>query len=228
MRAQTSLPALGIALVLLVTTSVFAVTVAAEQLERSRAGTLEREGAVAVADALVAPDSVVTVRANVVDRAALRSVSPATLEARYGLDSSDGVRIRLGTETVLHRGAVDAGTTIERIVLIENRSRRTIVPTFRQSRQMTLPRRTPNVTLRIRPDNATVETVRVNGRIVLDNPTGLRGRFEVPISRFETATIEFVGSGRLSSGDVRVSYWPARTRKSRLRVTIQRWGDAGG
>lgn len=228
MRAQTSLPALGIALVLLVTTSVFAVTVATEQLETSRSGTLEREGAMAVADALTGADSGVTFRANVVDRAALRSLSAAALEARYGLDPRAGVRIRLGTETVLHLGAVDTGTTVERIVLIENRSRRTIVPTFRRSRQVTLPRRTPNVTLRIRPDNATVETVRVNGRIVLDNPTGLRGRFEVPISRFETATIGFAGVGRLSSGDVRVTYWPARTRKSRLRVTIQRWGDAGG
>lgn len=228
MRAQTSLPALGIALVLLVTTSVFAVTVAAEQLEASRSETLERAGAVAVADALIGADSEATVRANVLDRAALRSLSPAALEARYGLDPRAGVRVQLGTETVLRRGSVGAGTTIERIVLIENRSRRTIVPTFRQSGQVTLPRRTPTVTLRVRPDNATVETVRVNGRIVLDNPTGLRGRFEVSTSRFETATIGFAGSGRLSSGDVRVTYWPARTRKSRLRVTIQRGGAAGG
>ena len=228
MRAQTSLPALGIALVLLVTTSVFAVTVAAEQLEAGRSGTLEREGAMALADALIGADSEVAVRANVLDRSALHLLSPATLEARYGLDPHAGVRLQLGTETVLRRGAVAAGTTIERIVLIEDRSRRTIVPTFRQSGQVTLPRRTPNVTLRVRPDNATVETIRVNGRIVLDNPTGLRGRFEVPTSRFETATVAFAGSGRLSSGDVRVTYWPARTRKSRLRVTIQRWGDAGG
>lgn len=228
MRAQTSLPALGIALVLLVTTSLFAVTVAAEQLETSRSGTLERQDAMGVADALIGADSEATVRANVLGRAALHSLSTATLEARYGLDPHAGVRIQLGTETVVRRGAVEGGATIERIVLIEDRSRRTIVPTFRQSRQVTLPRRTPNVTLRVRPDNATVETVRVNGRIVLDNPTGLRGRFEVPTSRFETATIEFDGSGRLASGDVRVIYWPARTRKARLHVTIQRGGDAGG
>lgn len=229
MRAQTSLPALGIALVVLVSTTVFAVGVATEQLDSSRTQALERADAMAVSDALVAPESEATVRTNVLDVAALRSLSPAALEARYGLDADAGVRVRLGTETLLRRGTAGSGTTVERIVLIENRSRRTIVPTFRQSAEVTLPRRTPNVTLQIRPSgNTTVETVRANGRIVLDNPAGLQGRFDLPVSRFETATLGFAGTGRLSSGDVRVSYWPARTRKSRLRVTVQRWGGAGG
>lgn len=229
MRAQTSLPALGIALILIVATTLFAVSVAAEQLETSRTAALERQDAMTVSDALVAFDADSTVRANVLDAASLRSLSPPALEARYGLESHAGVRLRLGSETVLERGSVDKGTTVERIVLIENRTRRKIVPAFRRTREVTLPRRTTNVSLRIQPrGNVTVETVRANGRIVLENSAGLRGRFEVAVSRYETATLRFLGTGSLSEGDVSVTYWPARTRKSRLRVTVQRWGDRGG
>lgn len=229
MRAQTSLPALGIALVLLVSTTTVAVTLAEEQRRTSGDKALERASAMAATDALVAADSPVTRRANVVHHASLRGLDAAALEARYGLDNDSGVRVRLGERTIVSRGTVTEGTTIHRLVIVENRSRRTIVPTFRAARNVTLPRRTPNATLTLTPSgNATVETVRVDGRVALEDPGGLVGTYTVPVSRYRTATIEFEGGGTLSQGDVRVTFYPAVTRKATLAVTVQRWGAADG
>lgn len=229
MRAQTSLPALGIALLLLVSTSVFAISVAEEQLRKGQGDSLERESATGVSDGLVAPDSDVTARANVVEFGRLAGLTAADLEARYGLESTAGVRIHLDGTTFLERGDTAEGSTVERIVLVEERSRRTIVPEFTASRNLTLPRRTPNASIRLQPSgSATIETVRVNGHVVLENPGGLRGSETVPVSRYETARLRFEGAGNLSRGDVRVTYYPARTRKATLSVTVQRWGYPDG
>jgi hypothetical protein len=228
-RAQTSLPALGIALVLLVSTTVFAVAVAEERLASSRDETLERESAAGLADSLVAADATVTRRANVVDPGALGTLDAAQLEGAHGLESTAGVQIRLDGQSVLSRGATEAGSTIERIVLVERRAARTIVPRFNATRVLTLPRRTPNATVTVATrDNATVTGILVDGRVVRRNPGGLAGSHVVQTSRYRTATLEFAGRGNLSRGDVSVTYYPARSRKATLSVTVQRWGDAGG
>lgn len=229
MRAQTSLPALGVALLLLVSTSVFAITVAEEQLRKGQGRTLERESATGLSDALVASDSGVTARANVVDPGRLAGLTAEDLEGRYGLESSAGVRVRLDESTLVERGNSVEGSTLERIVLVYDRSRRTIVPAFTASRNLTLPRRTPNASIRLQPTgSATIETVRVNGRVVLEDPSGLRGIETVPVSRYETARLRFEGAGNLTRGDVRVTYYPARTRKATLSVTVQQWGYPDG
>jgi hypothetical protein len=214
---------------LLVSTTVFAVAVAEERLASSRDETLERGSAAGLADSLVAADATVTRRASVVEPGALETLDPATLEAAHGLEPTAGVEIRLDGRPVVSRGATDAGSTIERIVLVERRAARTIVPRFNATRAVTLPRRTPNATVTVAPTgNTTVTRVLVNGRIVRRNPGGLGGSYVVETSRYRTATLEFGGSGNLSLGDVRVTYYPARTRKATLSVTVKRWGDAGG
>lgn len=228
MRAQTSLPALGIALLLLVSTSVFAISVAQEERRQAQADTLERESAMGLADALVAPESGVAVRGNVLDRAPLAGLTATELESHYGLESQAGVRLRLDGTTILERGTIGEGSTVQRIVLVEDRSSRTILPAVTASRNLTLPRRTPNVSIRLQPRNTTIDTVRVNGRVALADPSGLSGTARVPVSRYETVTLRFAGSGNLSQGDVRVTYYPARTRKATVSVTVQRWGYPDG
>lgn len=228
-RGQTSLPALGIALVLLVSTSVFAITLAEEQLGTSRGEALERESAVTLADRLVAPDSSITRRANVIDYGALHGLRAATLEARYGVEREAGVRVRLDGRTIVARGTVESGTTIRRLVVVENRTRRTVVPAFRAARNVTLPRRTTNLSLRLTPSgNATIERVRVDGHVMLEDPGGLSGTHTVRVTRYRTPTLGFEGAGNLSRGDVRVTYFPTRARKATLSVTVQRWGAASG
>jgi hypothetical protein len=229
MRAQTSLPAVGVALVLLVTTATFAVAFADERLGSSRARTLERQAAAAVADSLVSAQSAVTRRGNVLDAGALERLDAGDLTTEHGLHGDSAVRVSVGERVLVARGSASGGRRVERIVLIENRSRRTIEPPFRTTRRVTLPRRTPNVTLQLAPaGNTTIDRVRVGGRVVLSRGAGLNGTYSVDVPRFRTATLGFESSGRLERGDVSVTYYPARTEKTTLSVTVDRWGAADG
>jgi RNase P/RNase MRP subunit p29 len=127
------------------------------------------------------------------------------------------------------RGTAKAGTRIERLVLVERRTARTVEPSFRSTRRVTLPRRTPNATIEVEPaGNTTVDRVRVDGRVILDRPAGLNGTYTVGVPRYRTATLEFEGTGRLDRGDVRVTFYPARTRKARLVVAVERRGVGDG
>lgn len=229
MRAQTSLPSLGVAMVLLVVTTLFALTVASGGLAAENRAALERQSAMALSDRLVAADSPVTARANVLRAGALAGLTVADLGATYGLGPEAAVRVSLDGAAVLTTGSPDGGTTVERLVLVENRTAETITPRLASARTVTLPRRTSNVSVVLRPSgNATIETVRANGAIVLRDPSGLVGRYDVAVPRYETPRFAFEGSGNLTRGDVTIDYWPARTRKARLRVTVDRWGDVDG
>jgi hypothetical protein len=228
MRAQTSLPAIGVALVLLVTAATVAV-VADERLRSSRAATLERQAAASVADSLVSAQSGVTRRGNVFDAGALERLDAERLTGEHGLRADSAVRVSVGDRVLVARGSATGGSRIDRIALLESRSVRTLEPPFRTTRRVTLPRRTPNVTLHLEPGgNTTIDRVRVGGKVVLSRRTGLNGTYVVDVPRFRTATLGFEGNGRLERGDVRVTYYPARTEKTTLTVAIDRWGAADG
>jgi len=113
------------------------------------------------------------------------------------------------------------GTTVRRIVLVRDRQPRRYAPTFDGGNATTVPRRTEVLRLTIDPSRPTaVDTVRANDRVVLRNATGLRGRFEVDASRFETTTLRFEANRSLDRGDVHVTYVPGRTTKATLEVTV--------
>ena len=229
MRGQTSLPALGIALLLLVTTTVFGLAVADGQLAGADREAVEQRSAVAISDRLVAPDAPPTVRENVLGAGNLERLAVSDLRRSYGLGTESAVRVTLDGATVLESGDPSGGTTVERIVLVENRSGRTIQPRLDATRRVTLPRRSPDATLGISPSgNATVWTVRADEEVLLHDSAGLGGTYDVALSRYETATLAFEGSGSLQQGDVVITYHPAQTRKARLGVTVQRWGDPDG
>jgi hypothetical protein len=228
-RAQTSLPAIGVALLLLVTTTTVAVAFADERLHASRTAALERQSAAAVADSLVRTTAGVTRRENVLDARGLDRLDAGTLTAEHGLHPDSAVRVNVGDRVLVARGSVSSGSRVERIALIENRSSRTLEPAFRTTRRVTLPRRTPNVTVHLAPaGNTTIDRVRVGGRVVLSRAAGLNGSFVVEVPRYRTATLGFEGDGRVERGDVRVTYYPARTEKAMLTVVIDRWGAADG
>lgn len=229
MRAQTSLPVLGVALVLVVVATLFAASVANGQLASAAGTAVERQTAAGIAERLVAADSPVTARANVVRDGQLSALSVGDLRSGYGLGAEDAVRVGLGDSEVTATDGTDGGSTVERIVLVETLVERTVQPRFDGTRSVTLPRRTANASVTISPSgNGTVETIRSNGAVVLHDTDGLSGTFDVDVSRFETATLAFQGSGALSRGDVDVDYWPAQTRKATLRVTVNRWSDPDG
>jgi len=220
-RGQTHLPALGVALLLLTTTAGLGLAMA----ENAFAGTVrqpeERRVAVALSERLVAADGPLTVRANVLERSRLDRLTASRLRSTYPVVGDRAVRVSLDGETVVEDGSTAGGTTVRRIVLVGDRQTRTYRPEFDGANATTVPRRTDEVRLQIDPPARTaVETVRVNDRVVLRNATGLRGRFAVDTSRFETTWLQFDANRSLSRGDVRVTYVPLRTTKATLAVTV--------
>ncbi len=221
MRGQVSLPALAIALLLVTATTVFAVTTGRGALLASDRDPIERQQALGVSERLVSADGPLTRRANVLDAAALGSLTPATLRNRYGLPADAAVSVRLDSRPLVRDGDAGSGTTVERLVLVANRSSRTVTPRFGGTRSVTLPRRTGEARLAIRPSGgANVTAVRANGRVVLRNASGLNGSFAVDLSRRETTRFEFAGNGTLQRGDVTVTFPVERTHKAVLSVTV--------
>ncbi|MFC7131816.1 MULTISPECIES: DUF7263 family protein [Salinibaculum] len=220
MRAQTSLPALGFALLVLTGVLVLGVAVADGSLVDADRPALERQAAVDLSDRLVAPDSPLTERGNVVNRSAVAAFDAGRLRSRYGLRTGTEATISLEGSVIASTGSVEAGTTITRLVVVESVGERTLTPAFTGRNSVTLPRRSRRARISIAPPNATVTTVRANDRVVLHNDSGLRGRFEVSLSPYRTTTFRFESTAHLTAGSVDITYYPTRTEKARLEVTV--------
>lgn len=221
MRGQTELPALAVAFVVLTTVVVLGVTVATGELTAAERPAVETQTATGLSERLVEKRGPLTTRANVVDADAVDGLNASVLRDHYDLPSDTAVRIRLGGETVVAAGTVSSGTTVERLVLVERRTRETIRPEFDSSRTTTLPRRTSNATLTIAPQSGTtVEQVLANGRPILANDSGLNGTYEVALSALSTTTLRFETTGPLTADSVQITYLPPETEKAILRVTV--------
>jgi len=218
-RAQANLLALVGALVALAAVSTVAVVVANGALADADRKPVERQRATAVADRMVAGDGALAVRDNVLNGTRLEGLSGEGLRARYAIPEGADVRVRVDGETVAGTGDVSGGTTVERVVLVADRSERTVTPPLDGRDRVTLPRRTPWVGVRVDPAAGTVTTVRANGRVLLHDPDGLEGRYRVSTPRRETLTLAFAGDD-LDAGAVELTYAPADARKVVLEVTV--------
>lgn len=221
MRGQVELPAVGIALLLLTMTLVLGVGFAESALTAADRSPVEREAAVSISDRLVDDSAKLTARNNVFVATAPADLDAQRLHQRYGLPESADARITLDGEVVASTGSVRGGTTIERIVLLEQRSERTIRPEFSPTRTVTLPRRTDSAAITLSPPvNTTVATVWANDRVLLSNDEGLVGEHDVSLSPYETTTLRFEAIGPLDSTHVAVEFYPPETRKAVLEVTV--------
>lgn len=218
-RGQSNLLAVAVALLVVTTTAGLAFAFADDAFAGA---TRDTDGARAagVAERLVADRSPLTARQNVLDRGALDGLDADTLAGAFpALDGTD-YRIRLGDRTLAARGDPGSGATVERVVLVQRRAERTVTPPLETNR-VTLPRRTPTVGLTLDPPNGTtLTTVRANGRVVLHDPGGLAGTYDVAVGRYATTTLVFDADGPLREGAVTVTYRPAETTKALLEVTV--------
>jgi hypothetical protein len=220
MRAQVEHPTLGVAFVLLTAALVLGLGAASNALIAADRPAMERQTAVGLSDRLVSEDATLTARENVLRAGAVEELNASTLR-EYGLPEESQAEIRLGSETVASVGDPTGGTTIERVVLVENRTTETLNPEFDDSRQVALPRRSANVTVDISPPNTTVvRSVRANGETVLRNESGLAGQFALAVSRLETTTLQFETAGPLDANSVEIGYETAERRKATLAVTV--------
>lgn len=218
-RAQANLLALVGALVALAAVSTVAVVVANGALADADREPVERQRATALADRLVAGDGALATRDNVLNGTRLEALSGDALRERYAIPDGADVRVRVDGETVASTGDVAGGTTVERVVLVADRSERTVTPGLNGRDRVTLPRRTPWVGVRVAPSAGAVTTVRANGRVLLHDPDGLAGSYRVTVPRRETLTLAFAGDD-LDTGAVELTYAPADARKVVLEVTV--------
>lgn len=206
--------ALAVALVALVSATTLGLVVADGALADAERTPLERRGAVAAADRLVSAERTTT-RPNVVLGSVLRSLGGDDVDELAPPVAGYAVRLRLDEKTLFERGDPTGGTTVSRIVLVAERTTRSRTVTVDDGTTLTLPRRTEAVELEF-DSAADIETVRLNGRVVLHDPDALTGRFTVRTSRYETVTLAFEdGSGR-----VRITSHPLQTTKATVRVTV--------
>lgn len=221
-RGQMNLPALAVALLVVTTVAVLGFGMADRAFVAADRDAGERRVAVALSERLVGAETPVTVRPNVLDADEIERLNATRVRALFPVADGRDVRVRIGDRTVAAAGDPDGGTTIRRIVLVEDREPVTLEPDLSAIEPtVTLPRRSPNATVALSPPaGTTVEAVRANDRVVLRNASGLAGRFAIRLSAFETTTLSFETDGPLPTGSLEVTYAPAETRKVLLAVTV--------
>lgn len=219
-RAQSNLVAVATALVALTAATSLGLALADIAFSGTERPVDDRRVGVALSERLIAPDAPLTERANVLDATAVDEFDGDRLRDDYPVVGDRPVRVRLDDRTLAERGDPTGGYTVQRVVLVEERSEVSRTPRL-AGNATTLPRRTGQVDLRIDPPDGTiVRTVRVDDRIVLHDPSGLGGEFTVAVSRFETVRLAFEADGPLARGSVELTYYPPRTRKAILEVTV--------
>ena len=221
MRGQVELPAVGIALLVLTVTVVLGVAIADNAFTSAERSAVERQTAMGLSDQLVSEHAPLTNRQNVVNASELSDLDGQRLLEEYGLPSRSDAEIRLDEESVAVAGDPDGGTTIERIVLVEQEQTRTIEAPLTANTRITLPRRTASATVSIAPENGTtIHTVTVNGRVVLAERSGLDGTYQLAVSPYQTATFAFESSDASPVGNTTIEYYPRETQKATLSVTV--------
>ncbi len=217
-RAQTTLPAVAVALVLLTLVTALGLGLADSAITSAERSPDERRVAAATAARLVAADGPVADRGNVLNGSRVDGFDAATLRAAVPATAGYAIDVDLGDDTVATTGNAERGTTIRRLVLLERTDTRSISP---ESRRVTLPRRATSATVTFSPGNGTaVRTMRVNDQVRLHDDSGLRGAYEVDLTAYRTTRIEFQTPGRVRNGTVHVAYETPRTTKTTLSVTV--------
>jgi len=207
-------------MVALTTVSTVAVVVANGALDDATRDPIERQGANALADRLVAADGALAARENVLNETRVEEFDADALRALDAVPPDADVRVRVDGETVVETGNVAGGTTVRRVALVVDREPRTVTPGLDGRDRVTLPRRTPWVIVAFAPSAGEVRTVRANGRVVLHDPDSLAaGEYRVNVSRRTTPTLSFAGDD-LATGAVELTYAPADSRKVVLEVTV--------
>jgi hypothetical protein len=204
-RGQANLVALAVAVVLVTAAAGVGLALAASAADTDGAETLrERRLAEAAAAHLVAADSRLTARRQVVDVDRVAGLDASTLPSSVA-DADVAVAVELGEETVFSRGTVRSGATVRRLVLAG--AGRTVTRRTNLSRpDVTVPRGVGTVDVTPAPaGNATVTTLRVDGRVVRHDPGGVEGRQRLRVDP-ATRTVVRAETPANATGELRVRY----------------------
>lgn len=216
-RGQSNLVALAIALMFVTAAIGVGTTLTATAFPDPEA---ERERRIAAdtTAALLSEDSPLTRDANVFDAAALLTLDAATLHTVTGLPSDVGVRVQLGSDTVLADGAVTDGTTIRRLIATTTATWERRIPDLDNG--SSFPVAAGSVIRVGTRSNTTLESVRVDGRLVASAPDGLSTPVTVSVPIRETVRVNVSASDRLTTGAVWVATPRTELRSRVLVVTV--------
>ena len=165
-RAQTGLPALAIALLVLTMVTGIGLALADGAIGAADREPGERRVAVSLAAGLVAPESPLTERANVLDEERLSNVDQRRLRTAFPVTDETAVRVELDGDPLVTTGTTRTGTTIRRLVVVEERTTERVEPSLGWQRRVTLPQRGAGARLTLVPPAGTnVTTVRANDRV---------------------------------------------------------------
>lgn len=221
MRGQTTLPTVGLALVVLVAVGSLVVVAGDAVVDDADRQALDRQAAVALSDRLVEPGGGIADRPNVLNESRLSRLDPVYVTDRLGLAEDRDVRIRLGERELVSSGSPTGGVSFERIVLVERETTTARSPRLVPGRGITVPRRVGRAWVELSPPaGTTVRGVRADGGVVLHDDDGLDGTFAVNVSRFETTRLTVDAVGPLPAGSVTLRFHPPVTRKAILEVTV--------
>lgn len=221
MKAQTTLPVIGIALVLVTSVGLIAVLAGQGSIQQAREPYVERATAIGLSERLIENRSALAVRENVIAANRFGEVDEPYLRERLGVGEAVDVRVTLDGQTLVDSGTRGDATTVERIVWVERSRARLREPRIRGGVEVTLPRRVTRVTLTLSPrPDTTVTAVTADEQVVLADESGLNGTYEVDISRFETTEIAVDAVGPLRRGDLELAYRVPRRQRAILAVTV--------
>ncbi|WP_435186320.1 DUF7263 family protein [Halobellus sp. EA9] len=229
-RAQANLIGFAVAVIVVVTVTVGGAGLATDALADAEREPAAVHAAERLADSLVAGDSAHTRGPNVLDAAATANLTLADVDAAAPPVRGRPVRISLGGDVLLARGAFgdrhsagDEPVRIVRRVRVEHDAARTERLDLRTERSVTLDDHGGNAAVTIDPvPGQSVTTVRAGGRVVLHDRSGLDGEYAVrlPSTRPLAVRFEVRGSGLGRAGTATVAWAAPTGRDERLVVVV--------
>lgn len=218
-RGQANLAALAVAVVLVTTAAGvgLALATAAGDTEGAESAR-ERRLAASAARHLVASDSPLTARRGVVDTERVGSLDADALPGAVA-ESNASVAVAVGGETAFERGDSEGGTAVRRLVLAGASEAVTRRAGPGQS-NVTVRPGTSFVTVTAEPAaNATVTTLRVDGRVRRYDPEGVEGPQTLAVDA-TTATTVRVETATNGTATTTVRYRLLRGDPTTLEVRV--------
>ena len=229
-RGLSTLLALVAAITVVTITLGGTMVIVEDAFRETRRGDAERAVAIQASDRLVAAGGPIADRPNVVNATAVSTISSGELR-RVGANDRFAMAVALDGERVAAVGDPEAGHVVRRIVVVQSDRRAVRTPTIAggEAPELTVPVRTDAVELTISPPPATnVTEVRSGGRVVLADPGGLAGTYDVDTSPYRTLAFAFETTGPLATGDVEIAYQSTDRDRAILAVTVDDRASAGG
>ncbi|KAB1197162.1 MULTISPECIES: hypothetical protein [Haloferax] len=219
-RGQTTLAGLAVALVLLTTVTAGSIVAADRALADATSSPLEQHRAERAAEALVT-DGPITTSDGYVSPSLANETNASELSTAVPALRGVSFTVRFAGREIARQGTVTDGSRVSRgVVVVETRTDSERIE-LEDGMVGTLDGQTDEIQVDIDPrNNTTVRTIRVDDRVVLHRPTGLRGTHTVAVSSYASPVVRVEAAGDDPEGTVTVTATVFETRTERVEVSV--------